>query len=80
MNGSSLAGIMPRVGFAACGHSRGISGWLWFSCGVVRCGDGVVVVFVFLGIFGCVRFGVGGGGGWLRVYHSMRFRHLPNIS
>ena len=53
---------MPRVGFAACGHSRGISGWLWFSCGVVRCGDGVVVVFVFLGIFGCVRFGVGGGG------------------
>ena len=30
------------VVLVACGRSRGIWGWLWFSCGMARCGVGLV--------------------------------------
>ena len=66
----------------ACGGSGGIWGWLWFSCGVARSGGGGgVVKFLFFDWFLLVLVGVSfWSGDWALGYHSLDFRHFPDIS
>ena len=60
VSGDLLGGWLAwsGVGLGAFGDSRGIWGWLWFSCGVVQFGVGGVIS-VFRGGFA----GAGGGTG-----------------
>ena len=52
-----------------CGRSRGIWGWLWFSCGVVQYGKGLI--FVFQEFFASINkiFSIRRGD-WALGYHS----------
>ena len=69
---------MWRFVFLVGGGSRGIWGWLWFSCGVAHGGKG------FICIFREFSSSVGGAfilaGAWELGYYSMQFRQFLDIS
>ena len=41
--GNCCYGVLVQL--RACGASRGVWGWLWFSCGMVQCGKGLIPIF-----------------------------------
>ena len=65
---------LPAFGY---GRSRGIWDWLWFSGGVAHCEGSLVSVFqgFFASVGGFSVWRVG----WALGYHSMGFRHSPDI-
>ena len=44
------------VGASGGGPLPGIWGWLWFSCGIARCGKGLVAIFQAFFVSACKTF------------------------
>ena len=83
VSGGLLGGWLAwsGVGLGAFGDSRGIWGWLWFSCGVVQFGVGGLIS-VFRGFFasiGGVFILAGGLGAGIILWGLDTFLLFPNF-
>ena len=77
--GSGVGWGRGEGGVSAGSGSRGVWDWLWFSCGAARSGGGGDFLFfgTFLLVLAKLSFW---WGPWALGYHSMVFRHFPDIS
>ena len=70
-----MPGILGGEGLRSV---AGYLDWLWFSCGGAGRGEGVMAIlrdfFASANKFFILT------GSWALGYHSMGFRHFPNIS
>ena len=72
---------LARAWRLACGRSRGVWGWLWFLCGMVHCGRGLIVIFrdFFASINKIFHFSVGSGDWAIILWVLDAFLIFPNF-
>ena len=61
---------------------QSVAGYLGLAVVFARPGEDLIAIFwgFFANVGGVFVLAEGGGGGWALSYHSMEFRHFPNIS